>query len=335
VCEFQSRYPDAADHAERAVAAATPLRGTASPLPAQTLSRQGIVALRVGDVTAADSLMALAADIARRDLGATHPTTGHCIQNHALALTNLGRRQAAKAAYLEALDIYERAYPVDHVETAITRTNLADVLLNADQFVLAREQYALAQATFARRLGERHEYWGLATWGMAAASEYLGEFARAEEHYEQAVAVLADQLGADHAWTLDAQAGRARLALKRGDHAAATAMATDVLATLERRPRGENPAMGKPLLVLAEVAWLEGRPDQVLDLTDRIGSLGLPPGFIASEAGLLAARALLHQGLRERAQALVDDLRAALLEADEVDALLLERVDVVAAELGL
>ncbi len=107
--EEQNRFQEAAALALVADETARPLLGTPSLLPARAATHRGIVAMRLADYATADSLMAAASAIARRDLGPQHTVTGTCVQNHAVALGSMGRWQEAIAAYEEVLAIYAQA----------------------------------------------------------------------------------------------------------------------------------------------------------------------------------------------------------------------------------
>ncbi len=112
-------------------------------------------------------------------------------------------------------------------------------------------------------------------------------------------------------------------------------MATAALVTLERLFPDGHRRMGRPLLVLAELAHRDGRHDEVLTLTERIRNLDLPMGSETVESELLRIQTLATLNRGTEARRTLDDLRSAAHTMAMPSPSLTGRINDVAGSLGL
>jgi tetratricopeptide (TPR) repeat protein len=278
------RHREALEIAERAKTASEAHFGKEHPVAASLLVNVGLLRRCLGELEAAEEAYASALRTYRSTCGDDHPSTATCFVNltslykamadRAQGMERASRLAEARAHGEEALKRKREAVGEDHPETCVAMYTLAGVMLELDPSDKGRrgsvEMLRSAEATLTRRVGAEHRLTATAANNLGLGLKSLGEHGEALECYGRALEARKALLGPAHDDTLVVMHNIAECRLAAGDEAAAHAVQSEIVALVDARGDGTDPAV--PTTETGEVGAtvkgpLDGLPQKVEEWT--------------------------------------------------------------------
>ncbi|MBK7078104.1 MAG: serine/threonine protein kinase [Myxococcales bacterium] len=282
-------------------AAAVERAGAPPLLAAQVDNSRGLLALnqgRLDDAAAAlgRALTARAAIVGDDvEIARTLSALGHVARLR-------GDLAGARAHHLRALTIDRAALGERHVDVARDLHNLGGVLRLAGELDGAERAYREALAIRTAALGPDHADVALVENSLGLIALDRGELAGAEAHLRAALTVFTARAHFDRAIAL---ANLARVALARGDGAAALATIDQAIALDRAQLPAQHERLAANLLVAARAALVAGDRREA-GARAAEAERAIPPGAAALLAELAAVRARLTPPARPRPTQAID-----------------------------
>lgn len=255
----------------QALAAAQAAGAGHSAAAAQCINNLGALHFRRGDVSAARTAFAQAADMRQQVLPAQHPSIAQSCNNLGAACMKLGELDAARDGFAQALALREAALGNAHPQVAESLLNLGLLELKTGDLSGAREQLQRAAAIQLACRGPLHPELAKVQMGLAQVSLDQGLLDDAQQLFTQVHRSRVQVLGAGHEDSARALMGLADVATARGDEAEAARLLGDGLAVLRRALGADHPQVQAAERELAQLRATSADPGEPLP-----GSSGEP-----------------------------------------------------------
>jgi tetratricopeptide (TPR) repeat protein len=317
-------------------------RGPDDPVVALSYEQLALVHRRQGEITEAESLLALALPIARRAGPAGRMQLARTLLTAANVAVASARLDSAESYAIEAYALARNAPPGQKLLAAETIRVLASVLRRRGDVDRAEPRFAEYVDYAREHFGGNDAFTGMA---MAHQADFLIEVrerpAQAESLYRLSLALQVRALGDSHPATIHARGGLAEVLLARGEAARAESLFLVNYRVVTRRVGRETGAGADALLGLSRVLRRTGRPNEAAARAEEALALyrRLRPDdpIISSALGSLAF-ARLEQGRGREALALATEAlalrRAAYGDRHPITAAGHEHVARILARLG-
>ena len=308
--EIASRYDDAGQSYERALAIADKALPADDARTTTTLIGLGMIAFRRNHTADARRYYERALEINRRTVGEEHPAIAVLYSRMALVLQAEGKLEESLPLSQRAVDIQEKTLGPDHPELAETLNNLGNVYLRLGRYEQALALYRRAQELRLKTLGPDHPHVAVSFNNIAQAQVALGRLDEARPLLERSLAIKIKAYGPDNQDVADSLLSLAEIDCIEGKWSDALELNQRGLAVLVNAIGPENPASLEAELQRGVIYDNLGRPEMARPLIEHV---------LAGRAKLLGpehpetaqARAFLAEN-----RVLAGDARAAVLLAE-------------------
>ena len=172
---------------------------------AVTLTKQSHAFEYLGDLEAADSVLALAGKLFEKHPHEDPLQYGDFLDQRGRILARLGNNEAAEVVAQQSLDVMERAAPGRDSVLAYSYVNLGLIKSELGKHAEAEALYDKGVAATKRAFGNEHVVVASMLSPYATVLERAGKVEKAGETYREALAIRRKLLGEDHpeyAWTM-------------------------------------------------------------------------------------------------------------------------------------
>ena len=221
----------------------------------------GRIHRELGLFSQADSLLARAADIARRVYGSEDPEFAARLHDRGTVLKEMGALPAAESILGQALAIRRRALGPEDSAVAVTMAALADVLFETGAHPRAESLYRGSLALDLRRYGSDHLQVAedLSGLGVLLGGDGMGRLEASDSAYQAALAIRLRHLDPGHPNVLANMGDLAVNLADQGYYAQAESLERKVLAGYERLHPNGHPSVAWALHLLADLTRETGR----------------------------------------------------------------------------
>jgi tetratricopeptide (TPR) repeat protein/predicted Ser/Thr protein kinase len=259
--ESRGREISAAELLARGVRRVDSALGRQPEVQEELLGVLGRIHRELGLYPQADSLLARAADVARRVYGPEDPEFAARLNDRGTVLKEMGALSAAETVLVQALAIRRRALGPEDTAVAVTMGALADALTDAGKSARAESLYRGSLAIDLKHYGPDHlqvaeDLTGL---GVLLGADGVGRLDDADSVYRAALAIRLRHLDPGHPTVLTTMGDLSANLSDRGDYAEAESLERKVLAGYQRLYPNGHPSTAWALHLLANITMETGR----------------------------------------------------------------------------
>jgi len=252
-------YPQAEQHAQRAVDIRTRAFGPESPDTLRSMNALALVYLRQGRSSEAAALYQRTVDAERRVLGPEDTDTLKSMNNLAVVSYNQGHYEEAEKLHRETLAARRKVLGPEHRDTIASLNNLAAVYDDTGRYPEAEALYREILEVLRRVSGPENAETLMAMNNLAINQRRQGHYPQAEVLYQTALETERRVLGPEHPQTLSSMNNLAVLYVEQGRYAEAEHLNQETLAAKQKVLGPEHPETLSTLGNLVELYVQQGR----------------------------------------------------------------------------
>ncbi|HEY1348866.1 MAG TPA: tetratricopeptide repeat protein [Ktedonobacteraceae bacterium] len=237
----RARYQEAEQLLSHSLGTRQRLLGAEHPDVAESLKRQGMLALRQGKYKEAEPLLLRALALTQKIYGPDHPTSASGLNNLALLYSEQGRYAQSEEFHRRALTICTRALGQEDPAVVSYLNNLAACYTRQDRLEDARPLFLRALAIAEKHLGPEHPEVASGLINLASVYSRQGHFKEAEALFLRALAIAEKHLGPEHPEVAAGLVNLADVSAKQGRSRDAEKYYRQALALYERVLGTEHP----------------------------------------------------------------------------------------------
>ncbi len=211
-------------------------QGRDDPRLANTIERQGLVAMARGAFAEAEAEHHRALEMRQRLFGETDPRVGDSLLSLAQAVGLQGRHEEAMAMAETALAIAQKQVGPDQIAAANAWGVLGDQRGELGNARAAVDAYDQALRILRRRLSATHPDLGSLLNNRSRALRSLGDLEAAEASYREALGIVRVALGEDHPVVATAKTNLSHVLRQRGEFDQSLRLIDDAEAVFSRLP---------------------------------------------------------------------------------------------------
>lgn len=209
-----------------------------------------------------------AIEIWTRLQGPDHPNLAVTLNSLAVMYDAAGDLEQARRTHLESIAIKQRVLGPEHDSMAVSLDNLGSVLVRLGEVEEGREYSERALRIRERNLGREHPHVASSLVNLALADEKAGRLDDAQREAERARRIFETALGPDHPFLAYPLTTLGRLALGRGEVAAARTLLAQ--ADARRGPESSAVEKGETRFALAQAIHADGDAAEALSRARKI-----------------------------------------------------------------
>ncbi|MEO5344129.1 MAG: tetratricopeptide repeat protein, partial [Gammaproteobacteria bacterium SHHR-1] len=217
----------------------------------------------------AENLAVETIDLARINLGESHPEYASSINNLGGIYSSMGFFDKAEKLFTEALKISKKTLGPSSLDVAISWNNLASLYDNQGRYAEAEPLHQLALAIREKALGPEHPEVATSLNNLASTYQAQGRYTEAEPLQQRALAILVKALGPDHSTVATGLNNLAELYRAQGRYVEAEPLHQRGLAIREMALGPEHPDVATSLNNLALTYQAQGRYTEAEPLQQR------------------------------------------------------------------